>query len=67
MSIVKPENSREYDLCCENAELTKERDQAQAQRDYLRSERRSMLDDLSELNSAINNMRCKYESDEIPF
>ena len=67
MPLIKPTNVREYDLIVENASLLSERDMALAKADYLRAERRSMLDALSDLNSLINNMRCKYESDEIPF
>ena len=58
---------KEYTLRQQIEDLTFRLKSSQLKTAWLRKERRDMLDDLANINSLVNNMRCDYESDEIPF
>lgn len=67
MDMESPETQREFELMALVGRLQDRCLQAELERNYLRTERRRLLDDIGEINSTINKIRCDYESDAIPF
>lgn len=65
--FIAPHTQREFDLLRKVHELQSEASIAIAERDYLRAERRRLLDEIGDVNKEVNRIRCEYESDEIPF
>lgn len=58
---------KEYELQQEIENLTFRLKSSELECQWLRKERRDMLDDLGKINGLVNTMRCDYESNQIPF